>query len=313
MQLRASSGMTDADTLQAFSENHQLWQFPETARSRYRDMIVFVHAWKAGGSTFYSILRDVHRLSALYKLSRDAEQLNAYNELDRSRRSSIRVIYGHLDYGVAGLEAHTAQYITFVREPAARVVSLYYYIRREPNDALHDLAKRTSLAEFIKVSGFTELDNGMVRRFSGVGDTVAFGACTRAMLEVAKRNLSQFAFVGLTERFDEGYALLCRRFGWPVRYYPGEKINRSRPGLGTIPPAAVDLIRRHNALDLELYQYCTQLYERQMRTAEIDGVLAQIRARRASAFWRLIDTVRLRVKNVGRKLAKKLRYYRRFG
>lgn len=276
-------------------------------------MIVFVHVWKAGGSTFYSILRDVHRLSELYKLSRDAEQLSAYNEFGASRRSRIRVIYGHLDYGVVGLDAQTAEYITFVREPVARTVSLYYYIRHEPSDVLHDLAKRMNLVEFIKVSRFTELDNGMVRRFSGVGDTVAFGGCTREMLETAKRHLAQFAFTGLTERFDEGLALLYRRFGWPVRYYPGEKINRSRPGLETIPPEALDLIRRHNTLDQELYQYCTQLYERQMQTAEIDGVLAQIRARRASAFWRLTDTVRLGVKNVGRKLAKKLRYYREFG
>jgi hypothetical protein len=180
-------------------------------------------------------------------------------------------------------------------------------------DALHDLAKRTSLAEFIEASGSDEFDNGMVRRLSGVGDTVALGGCTREMLETAKRNLSQFAFIGLTERFDESYALLCRHFGWPVRYYPGEKINKQRPSLEAIPAEALDLIRRRSTLDRELYQYCTQLYEQQLRETDIGAVLAPIRARRASAFWRVSDTVRLHAKQAGWKLAKKLRFYRKFG
>jgi hypothetical protein len=276
-------------------------------------MIVFVHVPKAGGSTFYSILRDVYGLPELYKLSRDAGVLRAYSELSASRRSRVRVIYGHVDYGVAGLQAQTAQYITFVRDPVTRAVSLYYYIKHQLNDPLHALATRTSLAEFVETSGSSEFDNGMVRRFSGVGDTVAFGECTREMLETAKRNLAQFAFVGLTERFDEGYALLCQRFGWPVRYYPGEKINKHRPGLEKIPDAALDLIRRHSTLDQELYQYCTQLYEQQLQAAEVGDMLARIRARRTSAFWRLTDAAKLGVKKTGRKLAKKLRYYRKFG
>jgi hypothetical protein len=276
-------------------------------------MIVFVHVPKAGGSTFYSILRDVYGLTELYKLSSDERDLRAYGELGESRRSRIRVIYGHVDYGVAGLRLQDAQYITFVREPVVRAVSLYYYIRHQLDDALHDLANRTSLAEFVEVSGSTEFDNGMVRRLSGVGDTVPIGACTREMLETAKRNLAQFAFIGLTERYEEGYALLCQRFGWPVRYYPGKKINIHRPGLETVPPEALELIRRHSILDQELYEYCTQLYERQLQTAGISGVLARIHARRASAFWRLADTVRLKVKRRGRRLVQKLRYYRKFG
>lgn len=276
-------------------------------------MIVFVHIPKAGGSTVYSILRDVYRLPELYKLSRDAETVRAYDQLSAARRSRVRVIYGHLDYGVAGLQAQTAQYITFVREPVMRAVSLYYYIRRTPMDALHELAKRTSLAEFVEVSGSDEFDNGMVRRLSGVGDTVALGGCTSEMLEAAKRNLAQFAFIGLTERFDESYALLCQRLGWPVRYYPGKKINKRRPGLEAIPAEALDLIRRRCTLDQELYQYCTQLYERQLQQADISGVLERIRVHRVSVFRRLADTARLHAKQAGWKMAKKLRYYRKFG
>lgn len=276
-------------------------------------MIVFVHVPKAGGSTFYSILRDVYRLPELYKLSRDAGALRAYNELSVSRKSRVRAIYGHVDYGVAGLQAQTAQYITFVREPVARAASLYYYIKHMTDDAQHDLAMRMDLAKFVETSGNTEFDNGMVRRFSGVGETVALGRCTREMLEMAKRNLTQFAFIGVTERFDESYALLCQRFGWPIRYYPGEKINIRRPKIGTLSAEALDVIRRHSALDQELYQYCMQLYEQQLQTVEIGGVLARIHAHRASGFRRLTDTIKLNIKSRGRKLVKKLRFYRNFG
>jgi hypothetical protein len=75
-----------------------------------------------------------------------------------------------------------------------------------------------------------------------------------AMLDAAKRHLREFDVVGLTERFDESVALLHHVYGWKMLAIPNRRVRtHTRPAIDSLAPAAVEGLRRLNALDEELY------------------------------------------------------------
>ena len=275
--------------------------------------VVFVHIPKTAGSTLYSILRDSHGLSQLYKIHMNAESLAQFHNLDEQTKRKLRVIYGHVDMSVANLLPPDAMYVTMVREPIDRVISYYYYTKYMCDDQWHEIALRTPLERFIPVSGIKDLDNGMVRRLSGVGDGPALGECTREMLEHAKRNADRFSLIGLTTRFDESYALMAKLFGWPIRCYRREKHNRRRPVEMVVAPAVREQLMTFNALDQELYRYCAGLFEKQLVQTDIARELEKIQSRCSSAWYGIADITRKYVVTRQRQLAKKLPDKRHFG
>jgi hypothetical protein len=71
--------------------------------------------------------------------------------------------------------------------------------------------------------------------------------------------------VGLVERFDETLLLLQRVFGWRRLFYVRQNVAERRPTQEDLPGETLELVKRHNALDLQLYQYASALFEEQIR------------------------------------------------
>ncbi|MHB1561444.1 MAG: sulfotransferase family 2 domain-containing protein, partial [Isosphaeraceae bacterium] len=183
-------------------------------------------------------------------------------------RDDLRAVVGHFWFGVHRHIARPWHYITLLRHPIDRVLSLYYHVKTHyPN---HSQPRRDqyrnrlvrpadidgmSLEEFVEHPPFREVENDQVRRISGIEP--ALGGCTEHMLEEAKQNLRRhFAMVGVTERFDETLVLLKRKYGWTrdLLYYP-RNTNPARPATETIPMATREAILRRNELDHELYRF----------------------------------------------------------
>ena len=176
-------------------------------------------------------------------------------------REDIRAVTGHFCFGIHQHLSGPSTYITFVRNPVDRIVSLYYHIRRwaNPNSGLHSeiVSKDVTLYDFVTKYSLRELFNDQTRRISGLEPEV--GWYSKFALRKAKENLHQhFSMVGVTERFNETLILLKRRFGWPddLRYYP-KHVSRGRPALTMLPQKTVNAIMERNELDMELYEYAT--------------------------------------------------------
>jgi hypothetical protein len=93
------------------------------------------------------------------------------------------------------------------------------------------------------------------------------------MLEKAKSNLREFAFIGLTERMQPSLNLLSYSFGWLPRESIRLNDTPHRVSRSDLPPDIVELIAEMNRLDLELYRYASQLFEE--RYALMCGSLKQ--------------------------------------
>jgi Galactose-3-O-sulfotransferase len=237
--------------------------------------VIFIHLPKTGGRTLAAALRYKYPsrtlcLDSLY------EPLERIEEVPLEHRRAARAITGHLHYGVHRHVPQRCDYITMLRDPVARVVSMYRFIRGNPKNWLHDevVGSGMGLEEFVLRAPDPTAENLQTRLLSGLGPgkVMALGAdgrlrapdqppppVTEDDLARAKRNLDRFLVIGLTERFDESFILIRRALGWRLPMY--ERQNVSKAGLREPPtPEAIELIHERNRFDLSLYEHAAKLF-----------------------------------------------------
>jgi hypothetical protein len=240
-----------------------------------RPTVIFLHIPKTAGFSLNRIIEQNYPIDQFYS-TYGAEDLpggsvQSFLRLSPARRAQIRMLAGHVPFGFHEQLPGPVTYFTVLREPIDRVVSLYYYLRRAPKDRLPDdqaLAHEMTLEQYVGNRVNVGTDNLQVRMVSGVFCNVGYGQCTRDMLEAAKQNLRErFAVVGLSEQFDATLLLLKRAFHWRNIYYVRWNVTKDRPALAEVPAETLALIRDHNLLDIELYQFAKSLFETQLKHA----------------------------------------------
>lgn len=181
-------------------------------------------------------------------------------DIDSIRRQidpdKAKVILGHFSFGLHGIFARPSTYVTFLRDPIDRVVSLYHHCVRFQNDDFGVLSRRLSLGEFASQPGAA---NDQVRRLSGLepGSTQQ-----SSVIQQAKMNLRKhFSFVGITERFDEAVLLLSRTLGWRRIHYRPKLVNQEKPDKVALPPQVLETVAKANSLDMELFEYARELFD----------------------------------------------------
>jgi hypothetical protein len=86
-----------------------------------------------------------------------------------------------------------------------------------------------------------------------------------------KSRLTDFEFVGLTERFRESVWLLCYLFGWrPLYDFQPINVSEHKPPRPPLAAAVHDKISDLNALDLALYQHGQQLFDQRLERMSHD-------------------------------------------
>jgi hypothetical protein len=229
-------------------------------------VVLFLHIPKAGGSTLgeyvYNQCRapepggdgppDAGVVYLDYGFVKEPEPAVPGHVVNLLGRRDLRAVIGHFWFGLHEHVARPSLYVTLLRDPVERVVSLYYYA---------GLQETMSLEEFARTPPFREVDNDQTRRIAGMNPAV--GQCTRATLDAARENLRRhFAVAGTTERMEETLALLNLKLGWSrdVVSYP-RNVNAARPASAALPREAVEAVRARNELDFELWRYASELMD----------------------------------------------------
>jgi hypothetical protein len=168
-----------------------------------------------------------------------------------------------------------------VRSPVERVVSHFYYVKREPRHRLHKevLESQMTLHDYVTSGIAGELVNGQTALLAGLEQGTP---CDDAsILSRALANLeAYFAAVGLTEDFDRSVVLLKLALGWekPV-VYELLNVTGGRPPLSAIQQKTIEEIEAQNLLDGDLYRAVRQRFEVQIEDAggAMDRELRQLR------------------------------------
>jgi hypothetical protein len=226
--------------------------------------ILFLHLPKAGGTTLGEFVYNECRAGGDAQsdgllsdgvlflpygfLKEESLEVPQYAR-DLLSRDDLRAVIGHFWYGLHEHLGRPWTYITLLRHPVERVLSLYHFLKLEGT---------MSLADFAAAPPFREADNDQTRRIAGIDPEL--GACTPAMLDLAKEHLRRdFAVAGVVERFDDTLELLRKRLGWNrgTLSYP-RNVNESRPAAESLPRETVEAILARNQLDLALWQFVSE-------------------------------------------------------
>jgi len=241
-------------------------------------LMIFLHIPKTAGTTLSRIIRiktglwplrhlmNHSRTFGYYQINPIEKRLEYIQSLPDHQQRQIKLFQGHFGFGVHHQLPRPSFYVTILRDPIERVISSYYQLRRgRPEDAL---AKDMSFEEFLtcdKDFGRFHVDNGQVRSIIGTDgnpDPSPFNTLGPEALEKAKHNIAKhFAFVGLSERFDESALLLKQILGWKHCHYASANIAPNRKKLEEFPAHVIEKARELNQLDIALYEHVAAQFD----------------------------------------------------
>jgi hypothetical protein len=241
--------------------------------------VVFVHLPRTGGTTLTLIV--TRQFPAALSFAFDGADMDGslarYRALPEHRRRALRLITGHVPFGIHEIVG-LGDYVTMLRDPVERVISMYEYILRRPAHFLHDRVVAMDLAEYVETGVHPDARNGQCRLLSGEPHEAATCVGEVDLLERAWRNLESFVAVGLTERFDESLLLYRDRLGWERLSYGCENVLAGRPSAATFPAEVLEVVRQHNTLDLELYARVRTRFDEALATVpDRDRQLQELR------------------------------------
>ena len=219
-------------------------------------MLAFVHIPKTAGITVNRILRNSFGIAHLdvqawrsfttKVTAADVRRLRWIYPSLRSIAGHHLTVYGDLDTIFPGI-----RYLTFLRDPIKRTASFYQYqvqkmgVTKSFEDWISEPLQHD--VQIKRITGSTDVDRAI------------------DLLE------SRVDFVGLTERFNESVVLMRQTFeesGLDIGYRSSNVApdNRIKDRLLS-DPASMDLLRRANRYDVELYRYVVD----QLYPAQVDG------------------------------------------
>lgn len=222
----------------------------------FNGCVIFLHVPKAAGQTLNVVIGRQYERDEVYWYT---DPIWSFERIPSNLPRSIRVIAGPMPFGIHRDIFSPATYITMLREPSERVLSLYDYISENRAHPLHEEVAGLSLEEFVKsdVDRY-EVQNGQTRQISGVRQDP-----DRPALELAKDNLREFfSVIGLVDRFDESLLLLRKKFGWRMPFYVKKNVTARRNARSTVSERVLAAIATRNMLDIELYAFARDQFRR---------------------------------------------------
>lgn len=216
---------------------------------------IFIHIAKSGGTSItHSILNGGN-----YHQNGDVIYWHADPTKEEIRKADICLGHGH--FGIHQYFNRPCVYLSTVRDPADRIISLFYqYVslgKEEyvaPNK-LHTI--RDKLCSIGVLEEATQVLSGLPRksvipRFSD--------------LMKAQKNIYQyFSFICCLEDLDSYWDLLNKKFNWKWSEDQSHHFvnhGTKRPKLYEIDPRILDTIRKIHCLDYELYKFVKEKQER---------------------------------------------------
>lgn len=238
------------------------------------DLIVFLHIPKNSGTTLNWIIQQQfqgkNEILNTYSVARD---YGIYYTLQREgilkMPPETKYMRAHLSYCPEFFSKNPV-YITFLRDPLKRAVSLYKHLTRVADPSKHldaKLALELDIADYFEqekgawnlqtcmVAGYEHEEFDPYREYTGDRhyDDPMF-------LDVALENLEKIRFIGITEKFNQSIDLMLHIFGWNMdSKIENQNVAPSSQELD-ISDSDKERIMKCFELDVKLYQKGLEIF-----------------------------------------------------
>ena len=247
------------------------------------DQLCYIHIPKTAGSTLTAIADANFDVRTIAPAPRHLADVNPAAKTANTPEAiadlltHYRLIRGHFSYNEIRKVLRQPVYMTVLRDPVDRVISVYEFFRRAGDRGeaeTHEYERLMAAASHDLLHFVQHLDpivrlrtcNYQIHQVAGwQGDPSAFFELSEAeQWDAAQRSLETFAWVGLTERFQDSVFLLSYLFGWyPALEYQSLRVVTKKSRRAGISEDVIAAIAAQNQLDIALYQAAKQRFERQ--------------------------------------------------
>jgi Sulfotransferase family/Domain of unknown function (DUF4118) len=238
-------------------------KIPSGAAPLHSETVLFMHIPKTAGTAFREAMIENYKHSQVAYLYPHPPGLLVSNLglLPLEQRARFRVVMGHFQYGIHEFLPQEYTYVTIVRDPVERVISHFHFLRQSQPELTSDGAVSLSLIEMLERRKTVNLDNLMVRCFSGAAENqVPPGSIDQRVYDLAIDRLrTKFKFVGYQDRANEAYEALQKRFNWKARASL-EIVNKGEQAKANIDETTRAAIERFNSWDCRLYSEIRDLF-----------------------------------------------------
>jgi len=231
-------------------------------------VIIFTHIPRTAGTSLRLVIERNYKPERILQVYGDAIP-RAAEFVAAQNLNNIQVVRGHIGFGVHEvLPEGEHEYITLLRHPYDRLVSLYRYILRDKGHFAHRQVVDMPFRKFVSSGVTAETDNGMVRQLCGIEEyqqkpyadyKVPFGTCGPEQLELALKNLEEhYTIVGIQERFGKFLDACRQRYEWRIPKSPPHANSTTRMQDPTPSGKVVRSVMTFNMYDLLLWDYARQ-------------------------------------------------------
>ncbi|MGM0887582.1 MAG: sulfotransferase family 2 domain-containing protein [Bacillota bacterium] len=218
-------------------------------------LFIFVHIPKTAGTTLSRIIEDQYKGNEFWKYSYDYQVLI-------EKANKMKCVIGHFPFGVHQHIKRPYTYLTMLRDPVERLISLYYFWSEQAFGNVQNV----SFEEFI--------DSPIYDANVSNGQTLYLAGGLTPDLEKAKENLiNHFAVPGIMEMFNESLFFIKNECGWNVNHYQLANKGKTRPAEIPFSKGVLELVKSKNELDLELYQFAKNLLETKIKQLNSDQTI----------------------------------------
>lgn len=255
---------------------------PDTYFLKNDDILYFLHIPKTGGTTLSTYIQNHFDHDLIYPETQWWHLLMKFPE----NYQKYKLFLGHFGYYLYNILGKKPIYITMLRDPIKRTVSDFENIKRNMPDELVDFfSKGKNISDFLNEPHWNwRLTNLQVRYIATDRDVISMmkpilddikwplyyitepqrkldgDKNDEELYEIAKtRLLSDFAFFGIQDRYEDSMLLLSYTFGWLPITEP-IKLNIGQQNYN-LEPNVITEIKKYNKYDEMLYNFAKEVFE----------------------------------------------------
>ncbi len=223
---------------------------------------IFEHIHKTGGTTFLLsyVQRAFDEKDRFIIPGTDPENGIEIDRLIRNRKNYL-IIGGHNTHRLREVYPD-AKYITLVREPVSRIISLYLHLKYHPGvKQKYRVEEGTSLSRFIEERlnlPMSRVSNYQARFLSYPGPFSL------------NRIFDRYHLIGITERLDEFIFALHVMDNFPLLLFTNRMVRKERKDF-KLTEEERELIVRYNQDDILLYEEARRRFDRTIEEVKSSG------------------------------------------